>query len=250
MPPVSWKRTKKLAGGVIATSLLLLGLTTLLPASSAVAATPAFFPGAPTAIQVSRQVSLAEAAQAGAAKLGAKGGFSGDDVSLELEGKEFKGPITVALKVEFTLPKGKTPEEQKQLTEVVPFEREQTEAELNRLPNKTSKGDPVKFKLEWKVADPNDPPTPNYQHVTVVDPLKDLRRARQRLPLGDRRARDAERRRQRNRRQIHRLGHGQAGDDGPRDAPLDGRRRPLRRRLPLQRPRLSAARRRGWRRRR
>jgi hypothetical protein len=170
---VSRTRPKKLAGGVIALCLVALVSAALMP-TSGVAATPAFFPGAPTAVQVSREVSLAEAAQAGAAKLGAKGGFSGDDVSLELDGKEFKGPITVALKVEFVLPKGKTDAEQKQLNEVVPFEREQTEIELNRLGAKTSKGDPVKFKLDWKVANPNDPPTPNYQHVTVVDPKKDL----------------------------------------------------------------------------
>jgi hypothetical protein len=170
---VSRTRQQKLAGGVIALCLVALAYAALLPANS-IAAAPAFFPGAPTAVQVSRQVSLAEAAQAGAAKLGAKGGFTGDDVSLELEGKEFKGPITVALKVEFTLPQGKTPAELAQLREVVPFEQEQTEAELNRLQNKTSKGDPVKFKLEWKVADPNESPSPNYQHVMVVDPLKDL----------------------------------------------------------------------------
>jgi hypothetical protein len=181
-PPESVaKRATASATPLAATLLLALTATMLVAvallifsAGRAAAATPAFFPGAPTAVQVSREVSLTEAAEAGAVKLGAKGGFTGDDVSLELEGKEFKGPITVSLKVEFTLPKGKTPAELKQLNEVVPFEREQTEAELNRLQNKTSKGDPVKFKLEWKVADPNDPPTPNYQHVTVVDPLKDL----------------------------------------------------------------------------
>jgi hypothetical protein len=165
-------RTKPLA--VAATLALAAALFSGLSAGRAAAASPAYFPGAPTAVQVSRQVSLSEAAQAGAAKLGAKGGFSGDDVSLELDGKEFKGPITVALKVEFTAPKGKTSAELAALRDLLPYDRERAEADLNRLPNKTSKGDPVKFKLEWKWAEPTDPPTPNYQHVTIVNPLKDL----------------------------------------------------------------------------
>jgi hypothetical protein len=168
---VSGTIKKKLSGGAVALGLAAAALAA--PASS-LAAAPAYFPGAPTAVQVSRQVSLSEAAQAGAAKLGAKGGFSGDDVSLELDGKEFRGPITVNLKVEFTAPKGKTTTELEALRDLIPYDRERAEAELNRLPNKTSKGDPVKFKLEWKWAEPNDPPTPDYQHVTIVNPLKDL----------------------------------------------------------------------------
>jgi hypothetical protein len=138
------------------------------------AAPPALFPSTQPAVKVAREVSLAEAAQAGAVKMGAKGGFTGDDVSLELEGKEFKGPITVTVRVEFTAPEGKTPAELEALRDLIPNDRQQAEAELNRLPNKTSKGDPVKFKLEWKWREPNEPPSPDYQHVTIVNPLKDL----------------------------------------------------------------------------
>ena len=167
-------RTKKLAGGGIALSLLVLGWTALLPASSAVAAPPALFPATPPALQVAREVSLTEAAQAGAAKLGAKGGYFGDDVSLELEGKEFKGPITVTVRVEFTAPQGKTPAELEALRELIPYDQQRAEAELNRLPNKTSKGEPVKFKLDWQWAEPDHPPSPNFDHVTIVNPLKDL----------------------------------------------------------------------------
>jgi hypothetical protein len=160
-----------------ASALLALAAALLLalPVGRAAAAPPpALFPSTPTAVQVARQVTLGEAAQAGAAKLGAKGGFSGDDVSLELEGKEFKGPITVTVRVEFTAPTGKTPTELAALRDLIPYDQGRAEAELNRLPNKTSKGDPVKFKLDWKWREPNEPPTANYQHVTIVNPLKDL----------------------------------------------------------------------------
>jgi hypothetical protein len=149
---------------------LLLGVT----AGAAEAAPPALFPASPPALQVAREVTLSEAAQAGAAKLGAKGGFTGDDVSLELEGKEFKGPITVTLRVEFTVPPTKTPAEREAIRDLLPYDRERAEAELNRLPNKTSKGDQVKFKLDWQWAEPEQAPSPNFQHVTVVNPLKDL----------------------------------------------------------------------------
>lgn len=167
--PIPMKAVLTMVLAVAAT--LLVGLL----AGKAEAAPPALFPASPPALQVSREVTLAEAAQAGAAKLGAKGGFSGDDVSLELEGKEFKGPITVTVRVEFTAPKGKTPAELEALRDLLPYDRERAEAELNRLPNnKTSRGDPIKFKLEWRWAEPGDPPSPNYQHVTIVNPLKDL----------------------------------------------------------------------------
>lgn|GEM_PF-3075521 len=138
-------------------------------------AAEALFPAVPPATQVTREVSLAQAAQAGAVKLGAKGGFTGDDVSLELEGKRFPGPITVTVRAEFTAPEGKTPAELEALRDLIPNDSQQAEAELNRLPgNKTSSGDPVRFKLEWKWREPGEAPRPNFHQVTVVDPLKDL----------------------------------------------------------------------------
>ena len=167
---------RPIATNAARTALLAIAVTLLvgLLAGRAEAAPPALFPASPPALQVAREVSLTEAAQAGAAKLGAKGGYTGDDVSLELEGKEFKGPITVTLRVEFTVPPNKTPAEREAIRDLLPYDRERAEAELNRLPNKTSKGDQVKFKLDWQWAEPEQAPSPNFQHVTVVNPLKDL----------------------------------------------------------------------------
>lgn len=153
---------------VIAAALLLVGLT------GEAAAAEALFPAKPPATQVTREVTLSEAAQAGAVKLGAKGGFTGDDVSLELEGKKFKGPITVTVREEFTVAESKTPAEREAIRDLIPYVAQQTEAELNRISGKTSSGDQVKFKLDWRYAEPEEETGSNFHQVLVVNPLKDL----------------------------------------------------------------------------
>lgn len=138
------------------------------------AAAEALFPAHPPATQVSRDVTLQQAAQAGAVKLGAKGGYTGDDVSLELEGKKFKGPILVTERLEFTPPEAWTPKEREALRAKLPTYAKQAETELNRISGKTSSGDRVNFKMEWKWREPTEPANPNFHQVAIINPLKDL----------------------------------------------------------------------------
>ena len=84
---------------VLAPVLALLGWT-----GSAHAAA-AFFPDAtPPPTQITRDLSLKEAAQRGLITLESKGlGGEGDAVSLTLEHKKVTGPITVSVRVEFAV---------------------------------------------------------------------------------------------------------------------------------------------------
>ena len=75
-------------------------------------AAAAFFPDAtPPPTQITRDFSLKEAAQRGLVQLESKGlGGEGDTVSLTLEHKKVTGPITVSVRVEFSVPPKVNPE--------------------------------------------------------------------------------------------------------------------------------------------
>ncbi len=143
------------------------------PVESARAA-EAFFPGLPPATQVTRNLTLAQAAQDGLIKLQAKGGSEGDAVSLELQDKQVRGPITVTLRVELTVKPRMTPAERTAIRDLVPYLQTQTEAELNRGQYKTRSGDPLRFVLDYKYREPEESARSNYHQVLVVDPKIDL----------------------------------------------------------------------------
>jgi hypothetical protein len=143
-------------------------------ASSAQATGTAFFPSTPTAVQITRDISMQEAAQDGILTLGAKGGFIGDAVLLELQGQSVHAPITVTLHVEMTVEASHSAAEREAIRDLVPYLDEKTEAELNRPNYKTPRGEPINFVLDYRYREPGDPATPNYDQVKIVDPAKDL----------------------------------------------------------------------------
>jgi hypothetical protein len=161
-------RTGRL-GAVLA--LLLAGLA-LVPAGARAAA--AFFPGsAPPPTQVTRDFTLKEAAQRGLIKLESKGlGGEGDAVSLELQHKKVRGPITVTLRVEFTVPARVRPELREAVANAIRDLAAQTEARMNQ-GQRTSGGDPVRFKLIWDFRAPEAPGRFNYHQVNIINPAVD-----------------------------------------------------------------------------
>ncbi|HEY8583388.1 MAG TPA: hypothetical protein VIL49_10590 [Capillimicrobium sp.] len=142
--------------------------------AGAASAATAFFPGVPPATQITQDLTLQQAAQQGLIKLQAKGGGQGDAVSLELEGKRVRAPITVTLRVEMTSKDRLSPAEREALRDLVPYIQSQTEAELNHVPYTTRNGDPVRFTLDYRWREPEEAPRGNYHQVLIVDPLRDL----------------------------------------------------------------------------
>lgn len=160
------------ARAAAAAALVIVGAA--LGPSSAHAA-EAYFPGdTPPPTQITRDLTLKEAAQRGLIKLESKGlGGEGDAVSLELQHKKVRGPITVTLKVEFTVRPRVTPENQQKVREALPTIAGLTEAELNGK-YRTRDGDPIRFKFEWAFRSPAEPPRFNYHQVLLVNPEVDL----------------------------------------------------------------------------
>lgn len=156
---------------------LLLGVAVLnlIAAQPAGAVGTAFFPSTPTPVQITRNLSLQEAAQDGVLVLGAKGGYEGDSVLLELAGRQVKGPITVTVHEEMYPEPARTPAEKEAIKKQVEKLDEQTEKELNKRHYKTRRGEAINFVMDWKYREPNEPPTPNYDQVKVINPLKDLK---------------------------------------------------------------------------
>jgi hypothetical protein len=159
-------------GRLGATLALLLVALALVPAGAQAAA--AFFPGAaPPPTQVTRDFTLKEAAQRGLIKLESKGlGGEGDAVSLELQHKKVRGPITVTLRVEFTVPTRVSPELREAVANAIRDLAAQTEARMNQ-GQRTSSGDPVRFKLIWDFRAPEAAGRFNYHQVTVINPAVD-----------------------------------------------------------------------------
>ena len=140
------------------------------PAHAAEATFPELLP----ATQVSRELTLQQAAQAGLLKLQAKGGSEGDVVSLELQAKKVRAPIIITLRIELTVDPRATPQERALVQSKLPSLRTGTEAELNRPNYKARNGDPMRFKIDYQYRDPAAPERPNYHQVKVINPRRDL----------------------------------------------------------------------------
>jgi len=144
-----------------------LGITSV-PSAQAVGA--AFFPSM-TPVQITRNLSMQEAAQDGVLLLGAKGGYEGDSVLLELAGRQVRGPITVTVHEEMSPEPARTQPEREAIRKQVEKLDDQTEAELNKRHYKTRRGEAINFVMDWKYREPNEPPTPNYDQITIVNSI-------------------------------------------------------------------------------
>lgn len=145
------------------------------PIGSAQAVPFAYFPALPPPTQITREISLPQAARAGVVKLDAKGGGQGDAVSLELDGtKKVRGPLTVTVRVEATMLPTKTPLERESMRDFLPSLWKDTEADMNHLNYKTRDGDPIKFVIEGHWREPEAAPTSNYHQIEIVNPKTDL----------------------------------------------------------------------------
>jgi hypothetical protein len=152
--------------------MVALGMAGAAPAAHAA---DAFFPGdAPPPTQVTRELTLRQAAQAGLIKLQAKGGPEGDAVSLELEHKKVRAPVTVSVRIEFTVPPRVTPEKRELIRDALPEIEANAEQELNRHNYKTRDGDPIRFDFHYRFRDPEAPETFNYHQVLILNPNIDL----------------------------------------------------------------------------
>ncbi len=147
-------RTIARRGLILGTMALLLGLAgpSVTGVPSARAAGAAFFPSTPTPVQITRNLSLQEAAQDGVLVLGAKGGYEGDSVLLELAGRQVRGPITVTVHEEMYPEPARTPAEKEAIKKRVEKLDNQTEAELNKRHYKTRRGEPINFVMDWSTA--------------------------------------------------------------------------------------------------
>lgn len=132
-------------------------------------AEPAYFPAIPPPTQIMRELTLEQAARAGAVRLQAKGGSEGDAVSLELEGKRTRAPIVIMVRVEITVPARLSAESRAVAAKLVPEMAQAAEGDLNRMPTKTKSGDPLRFKLDFAYRDPEAPPRSNYHQISLVD---------------------------------------------------------------------------------
>jgi len=134
-----------------------------------------FFPdGAPPPTQVTRSFTLKEAAQRGLVKLESKGlGGEGDTVSLTLEHRKVRGPITVTVRVEFTTPARIDPGVREGLGNDLPDIARRSEAWVGT-GYRTRGGDPINFKFDYVVREPDDPPRFNYHQVLLLNPAVDL----------------------------------------------------------------------------
>ena len=153
----------------LAPVLALLGWTA--PAHAAAA----FFPdAAPPPTQITRDLSLKEAAQRGLITLESKGlGGEGDAVSLTLEHKKVTGPITVSVRVEFTVTPKANPDFKEALGNDISALARRAEAWADK-GYRTRDGDPISFKFDFVVREPDDPPRFNYHQVTFVNPEVDF----------------------------------------------------------------------------
>ena len=126
------------------------------------------------ATEITRDFTLREAAQRGLAQLSGKGGGGeGDLVALTVTHKQVRGPVTVTVHVEFTVPERLTQEDRDKIVSVLPEFRQNAESELNR-GYKTPQGDPIEFNLDFKFRAPDAEPRANHHQVLIVNPYQDL----------------------------------------------------------------------------
>lgn len=114
-------------------------------------------PPGQTPTTISRRVSLAEAAQLGAATLTSKGGFDGDVVAVDASWKPTDKPVTVRINVEFgSYPGGPT--------------ASQVEASIESgLPPRTAvDGTEVKFDVVARERAPGAPPSPCFHEIQLL----------------------------------------------------------------------------------
>jgi hypothetical protein len=166
------ERRAVLAAAVLVLFFALLGAMRAGPAS---AAPPALFPSIPPPTQIAREVSLPQAAQAGVVNLKAKGGSEGDAVSLELNGKKIKWPITITVRAEITVTPRLTPEKRAIVQKDVPKWQQETQDELNRVAakSKTKSGDQIHFVVDFQYREPEAPARSNYHQIQMINPLVD-----------------------------------------------------------------------------
>jgi hypothetical protein len=146
------------------------------PVGSAGAVPFAYFPALPPPTQVTREISLPNAARAGVVKLDAKGGGLGDAVSLELDGtKKVRGPLTVTVRIEVSVPPRMTPPEREAIRDLLPNLWQETEKSMNVPSYKTKDGDPIKFAIEPHYREPEEAPHSNYHQISIIDPAQDLK---------------------------------------------------------------------------
>jgi hypothetical protein len=127
-------------------------------------------PDPPPPTQVSRDLTLTDAARRGVVKLRAKGVISGDGVSVRVDGRRIKGPITVTAHVEFFPPSDR--QDPAALRNVMPQVQQAVTNKLNRVSYRTSKGDAVRFAVDFQVRGRGDAPTPGYHQIELIDPAR------------------------------------------------------------------------------
>ena len=166
----SWVRPLLLAGAAVLSMLALMAA-----AGSAGAATANFPLPVPPATQITRELTLPQAARAGVAKLSAKGGGEGDAVQLEVDGtKKIHAPIVVTIHMEITTPTNKTPEQRSALLKVLKEELPKVQAEMDRSAYKARNGDPIRIQFDFRYREAEVPPSPGYHQVTVIQAGVDL----------------------------------------------------------------------------
>lgn len=162
-------------GRLVLIAVVAAALGALAPVASAA---DAFFPGnVPPPTQISRDLTLSQAAQAGVIDLDAKGGPEGDAVSLTLKHKKISGPINVTVRAEFTVAPRITPDNRQRIAESLQQIARATEAAMNAPGYKTQSGDPLTVRLIWTFRDPEAAPNPSYHQVQIINPAFDLEEA-------------------------------------------------------------------------
>ena len=160
---------------LLAAAAVLSLLASLAPAGSASAATANFPLPVPPATQITRELTLPQAARAGVAKLTAKGGGEGDAIQLEVDGtKKIHAPIVVTIHMEITTPTNKTREQRDALLNVLKTELPKAQAEMDRSNYKARNGDPIQIKFDFRYREAELPPSPGYHQVTVIQAGVDL----------------------------------------------------------------------------
>jgi hypothetical protein len=165
--------TSRSRRGVLAVIGALAAMTLAAPTAGAAEAR---YPDPAPPTQITRDLTLREAAQRGLVTLTGKGGpeAQGDQVSLKLRHRKVRGPVTVTVRVELTTTPRVTPKNREGVRRKLPRLQQRLQAELNRGSYKTRQGDPIRFHLDFQFRSPDSGPRPGYHQVVIVDPRLDL----------------------------------------------------------------------------
>jgi hypothetical protein len=151
---------------LLALAAILLATALSSPAFAAEARFPD--PLAPT--QISRDMTLEQAARHGLVQLTSKGRAAGDGVQITVDHKPTRGPVTVTVRVEFA-PRSDSQDLAKLRADMPRLQNEVTK-QLNRYPYKTRSGDPVRFAVDFQVRARGEAPRPGYHQVELVEDPK------------------------------------------------------------------------------